>query len=146
MPIGVYSRPSPEQRFWKYVSPEPNTGCWLWTGYTFSSGYSCFGEKYSSYHGHRWAYKHFVGEIPDGWEVDHLCRVRCCVNPSHLEAVEPKENKARGMAPSAVQRRTVCVPQGHELVTMTYCKTCRKASQRRSNRVQYLKRKSKGLV
>ncbi|MEV8638105.1 HNH endonuclease signature motif containing protein [Streptosporangium sp. NPDC051023] len=61
----------------------------------------------------RWAYEHFVEPIPDGWEPDHLCRVRACVNPGHLQPVTHKENVLRGESPWAVNaRKTHCV-HGH---------------------------------
>lgn len=64
---------------------------------------------------HRVAYEATVGPIPKGLQVDHLCRNRLCVNPSHLEAVTPAENKRRGFSPPAINaRKTHCI-HGHEL-------------------------------
>lgn len=82
------------------VRQHPN-GCWLWIGgRRGGSGYgSFFVEKIDgrpvSDLAHRWAYTHFVGPIPDGLELDHICRVPACVNPAHLEAVTHSENMRR---------------------------------------------------
>lgn len=96
------------------VSPEPNTGCWLWTGSANELGYGWF-----SYHGtaekaHRVAYTLFVGPPPVGLDLDHLCATPSCVNPRHLEPVTHKENMRRGKRniTSQCSSRTVC-PKGH---------------------------------
>ncbi len=88
-------------RFLKFVSPCPFSGCWLWLGYTLK-GHSRFGIGSKVYYGHRVSYELFRGPIPEtdeagnALELDHLCRVRCCVNPWHLEAVTGFENYRRG--------------------------------------------------
>jgi hypothetical protein len=79
-------------------------GHWLWTGPLFSTGY---GQISQGRIAHRWFYEHFVGPIPDGYEIDHLCLIRHCVKPAHLEAVTRAENLSR-----ITWRRTAC-PQGH---------------------------------
>src|SRR5437762_12450718 len=61
---------------------DPLTGCWLWHG-TRAGHYGLYKHELA----HRWAYKHFTGPIPAGYQVDHLCHRRTCVNPAHLEAV-----------------------------------------------------------
>ncbi len=71
-------------RFWHYVYPEPNTGCWLWGGGDQSNGYGLFWAKGKAWRVHRWAYQHFIGPIPEGLYVLHKCDVRPCVNPEHL--------------------------------------------------------------
>lgn len=68
--------------------------CWLWTGSTNMKGYGCFLGRQS----HRWAYEFCVGPIPDGLEIDHLCRTRNCQNPDHMEAVTHTVNIQRGAA------------------------------------------------
>ncbi|MFG2076909.1 HNH endonuclease signature motif containing protein [Nonomuraea maritima] len=75
------------------------SGCWLWTGTIGRlNGYGTFSVRQKKVYAHRWAYEHFVGPIPEGYQVDHLCRVRDCVNPTHLEAVTQEENLRRQAA------------------------------------------------
>lgn len=97
------------------ISPE---GCWLWTGTVTNSGYGSItiqtddGPK--SRLVHRVAYEHLVGPIPAGLTLDHLCRVRECFNPHHLEPVTRRENTLRSpIAPAAVNARKTHCPQGH---------------------------------
>lgn len=78
------------------------TGCWIWlrsivgrvAGST-RNGYGIFSAKGKQIMAHRWFYEKFVGPIPDGLEIDHLCRISCCVNPKHLEPVTHLENIRR---------------------------------------------------
>ena len=108
-------------RFMRHVSPEPNTGCWLWTGAVQGGGYGVFDIDERTGLAHRAAYRIFKGPIREGLQIDHLCRVRCCVNPDHLEPVTHAENLRRGLGnraattEAAKQRsaRTHC-PRGHE--------------------------------
>lgn len=64
---------------------------------------------------HRAAYEAFVGPIPKGLTIDHLCRNTRCVNPSHLEPTTIKENVMRGMAVSAINSRKTTCKRGHPL-------------------------------
>ena len=85
---------SDSDRFFHYVS---KTGdCWLWTGGISHKGYGLFRLRGTHVAAHRYSYEKTVGEIPKGLQLDHLCRVRHCVNPSHLEAVTARENVIRG--------------------------------------------------
>lgn len=93
-------------------------GCWTLDAHVDASGYSSFwwrdaGRRQSS--GHRFAYTYFVGQIPDGLVLDHLCRNRACVNPSHLEAVTQRVNVRRGIAPPAVNAAKIHCDYGHPL-------------------------------
>lgn len=106
--------PTEDERFENFVARDPNSGCWIWAGCTENGGYGIFTR--SAEHGskpimaHRYSYEQSVGEIPEGLVIDHLCRVRCCVNPNHLEPVTHKENLNRGI--NAKSEKTHC-PQGH---------------------------------
>jgi hypothetical protein len=88
--------------------------CWLWTGTKGSAGY---GQMYLSWArrpvlAHRLAYLLFVGPVDDGLQLDHLCRVRHCVNPDHLEPVTQQENIRRGDGGIRNRVKTHC-PKGH---------------------------------
>lgn len=83
-------RPATE-RFWEKVNKTKT--CWLWIACKNKAGYGSFnGGEYA----HRFSYEELVGEIPKGLQIDHLCRVRHCVNPKHLEAVTNQVNGQRG--------------------------------------------------
>lgn len=62
-------------------------GCWQWTAAASPTGYGHFWNGERVVAAHRWAYEYFVGPIPEGLEIDHLCRNRSCVNPQHLDPV-----------------------------------------------------------
>lgn len=84
------------ERFLKFVHKTPT--CWLWIGGIQSKGYGmmrCGRAAEGMILAHRFAYEHFKGPLSEGLEIDHLCRVRCCVNPDHLELVTRKENLHR---------------------------------------------------
>lgn len=72
--------------------PEPNSGCWLWEGYIQPNGYSRPGAFGRYYLGHRLAYELAKGPIPNGMQIDHRCRIRCCVNPDHLRILTCQQN------------------------------------------------------
>ena len=84
------------ERFEVKVDRQPG-GCWLWTGATTDKGYGVFWDGKLG-RAHRWAYTHWRGPIPEGLTLDHLCQVKACVNPDHLEPVTALENyrRARG--------------------------------------------------
>lgn len=99
-------------RFRRQIKVDEN-GCWLWQGLLSSNGYGrcrvAPGRPLVA--AHRVAYEHYKGPIPDGLQVDHLCRVRRCCNPEHLEAVSASLNTLR--QDHANRRKTVC-SNGHD--------------------------------
>ena len=94
------ARKTQEERFWEKVDRSGVSDCWLWTGAIQPNGYGRFWHYGKQGYAHRAAYRMFVGPIPEGLQLDHLCRVRHCVNPDHLEAVTLKENLNRGFGGS----------------------------------------------
>lgn len=120
-------------RFWTKI--EKIGGCWLWTAYTDHKGYGRFKLDGKAERAHRVSYEALVGPIPEGLQLDHLCRVRSCVNPDHMEAVTNRENCMRGdTLPAANAIKTHC-PRGHEYsVENTYVhlggRTCRECMRR----------------
>lgn len=100
----------------RYI-PDPNSGCWLWT-HSLRNGYGAIGEnqvngiKGKTKYVHRILYEKYKGPIPIGYELDHKCRIRSCVNPDHLEAVSHLENVRRGNAGWHNAIKTHC-PKGH---------------------------------
>ena len=87
--------------FWDTYSskivPEPNSGCWFWVGGMSTRDYGViYTSRGHNIRAHRVAYEMTKGSIPAGLVIDHLCRVHCCVNPDHLEAVTQAENVRRG--------------------------------------------------
>lgn len=92
---------------------ENAAGCWLWTKLLHDQGYAR--GSMDGRHGyiHRLVYEILVGPIPAGMQLDHLCRVRHCVNPDHLEVVDQRTNILRGTSPSANHVRKTHCPANH---------------------------------
>lgn len=120
-----------------YSSP-----CWISNRVAQPNGYTKMGWRDVCYLTHRLAYEAFVGPIPHGLVIDHLCRQRACCNPDHLEAVTNQVNLLRGEGFVANQARRTHCPRGHELVgdnvyrrpgddTRRECRTCRNDYYRR---------------
>ena len=100
--------PSTEARFWAHV--EKTDTCWLWTaaqtqpGWGHIGGYGIFGvyePTKRKVKAHRFAFELSRGAIPTGLDLDHICSIRNCVNPAHLEPVTRSENVRRGHARKA---------------------------------------------
>ena len=141
---GPKPRPVAE-RFWEKVHKTDT--CWLWTASKFYTGYGRFytgpgqfGLERKIECAHRVAYELVKGPIPEGLQIDHLCRVPACVNPDHLEAVTRRENWIRGEAPSAKAHLLPHCKYGHEYTPEnTYmkkqggrsCRQCHREYQKR---------------
>lgn len=117
-----FEPPSELDRFLSKFQPGGENSCWEWQGTMYPNGYGMFalarqGAKNARYAlAHRYSYEHFVGQIPGGLVLDHLCRNRGCVNPAHLEPVTTRENLRRGEGFVGHQmRRTHCKRSGHPL-------------------------------
>ena len=107
-------KPIGNSRFWLHVDKGAADGCWLWTGKT-TNGYGVVdigGRSGRLMKAHRVSYEAFKGPVPDGLDLDHLCRVRNCVNPDHLEPVTRFENLRR--SPLTSIGKTAC-QYGHDL-------------------------------
>lgn len=128
---------------------EKTETCWNWTGYLMPNGYGqCKpgGTDIPVVLAHRWAYEHWWGPIPEGLEIDHLCRNRRCVNPGHLEAVTRSQNILRSpLFPLSQWRLSSHCLRGHKRSEdNTYYwrghRQCRECNSIR-NREAYVKRK-----
>ena len=117
-------RPTTTERFWNKVDksgPIPLRkkapgNCWLWLSETTDNGYGRFFANKRKVMAYRWSYERFVGAIPEGLQLDHLCRTPACVNPNHLEPVTPRENVRRGSISAAARERQLAkshCPRGH---------------------------------
>lgn len=119
------------ERFMEKVE-KVDSGCWLWRGYIMPKGYGqCSGYGRST-RAHRVIYELVKGLIPAGLQLDHLCRVRSCVNPDHLEIVTAKENVLRGIGVTAQRARQRLCHKGHALEADGQRRICRECNKRRS--------------
>lgn len=142
-------------RFFEKIRVDPNvmfngTPCWLMKGDPARCGYARFWLNGRHVPAHRFTYERFVGIIPDNLEPDHLCKVRNCASPLHLEIVSHRDNSLRGDSPPANHaRKTRCV-NGHKFSTEnTYlhpvashrsCRACRNAVHRERNKREDVRR------
>ncbi len=116
------------------------TSCWEWVRLLYH-GYGHFWLNDKSPCAHRVSYEYLYGKIPEGLQLDHLCRNRKCVNPNHLEVVTCRENLRRGEHNNQNKGKTHC-PQGHEyspentyIIPSTYgrlCRICQRIQRRQS--------------
>ncbi len=140
------------ERFWAKVDKSglvparcPDLGpCWLWTSARNKDGYGVIQKgRATTLNAHRVAYEMVVGPPPAGMHLDHLCRVRGCVNPLHLEPVTNRENQLRGETFSARNAAKTTCPAGHSYDVINVrgarrCSICMSATNARS----YAKRKA----
>lgn len=128
----------PIDRFTRFWQLDEATGCWLWTSCIDPCGYGTFTERGKNIGAHRWSYQHHVGPIPAGLELDHLCFVRHCVNPAHLEPVTHHENTLRGKGLGAINIAKTHCPHGHPYNEANtrwyrghrYCRQCKREAGR----------------
>lgn len=115
-------------------------GCWIWTGKLNQAGYGSIRDQGKWIRVHRLTYILFRGDIPAALHLDHLCRVRACCNPRHLEPVTCKENLLRGIGVNAINAAKTSCPQGHlfsgnnlriDPKGRRRCRTCQREQQRR---------------
>jgi len=104
-----------EERLWGRIDKTGEGGCWLWTRACNAAGYGAVGRDKKVLLVHRVVYELLVGPIPEGLHLDHLCRVRSCCNPQHLEPVTNRENWLRGQHHVAVMLRENKCQRGHEM-------------------------------
>lgn len=128
------------QRFWSRV--DMSGTCWLWLGRPTSVGYGKLSVANTQHYAHRVSVELSGRTIPAGYVIDHLCRVRMCVNPAHLEIVTLGENTRRGHAPSMLTHRENVCRKGHSMadaytavrhgvIGHRRCRPCTLASNRR---------------
>ena len=118
------------ERFAARVSVQDD-GCWIWTGAKASNGYGSIGYESRTHSTHRLAYTLLVGPVPEGLQLDHLCRVKSCCNPAHLEPVTNAENQARRSWPTC-KRGHAYSPENTARNSRgwRYCRECENARRR----------------
>ena len=125
------------------IVPEPNSGCHIWMGKVTQSGYGAVrtGVKDNYYIVHRALYEKYVGEIPDGFQIHHMCHERLCVNPNHLMVLSAADHTRLHGNFRHLALKTHC-KRGHlydEENTHMYrghriCKECNKLTSRKRNK------------
>lgn len=145
-----YIRGTVTERFWGRVNKDgpipgyaPHLGrCWIWTSSLDTKGYGNFTVHGKSHRAHRWSYEDTIGPIPDELDLDHLCRVITCVNPSHLDPVTRGDNRRRGVEAMLARRGNTCAnghvwtPENTYVNPVTgyrFCRQCGRDAVRRYN-------------
>jgi len=122
-----------DEMFWARVD---KTGeCWIWTGARNPNGYGVVRRRPKRWLVHAYAWTEEHGPVPEGLELDHLCRNRICVRPSHLEPVTHAENMRRAHEANGTGKYALSCPHGHpysgdnvrvEKRGYRFCVTCRR--------------------
>jgi hypothetical protein len=138
-------------RFWSRIVVADD-GCWHWLGAKTWHGYGVVRwQGNENARVHRVIHELLVGVIPEGLQIDHLCRVRHCVNPAHMELVTSRENTMRGEGPTAANSRKTHCSEGHEFTPENTiqrargwrgCVRCQRQAEARS----YERRKARRLA
>lgn len=139
-------RMSVMDRIRERTSVDPETGCWEWLGAATVTGYGRMmvtreHKTHRSTLVHRAAYEELVGPIPEGLQLDHLCKNTMCCNPDHLEPVTHLENLLRSDTPSNTFREATHCIHGHEFTPENtyrtdrgrYCRACRRRRNQESD-------------
>jgi len=132
MPKGKPNPPMNEKDFCSLLLRSGD--CLLWQGALTTDGYGRFWHKGVEHSAHVWAYEHWIGPVPLGLELDHLCRNRACCEPTHLEAVTHRVNcqRGRGSIPACPRghpydaENTYYSPRGGR-----FCRACNRAAAKR---------------
>ncbi len=148
MPKGVFTRHpelTNEERFWLRVGSPDNNGCRQWLGFINENGYGTITFKGHTEKAHRVAFELSGHKLLDGYDLDHLCRNRGCVNPDHLEVVDRRTNLLRGVGSTArYAQRTYC-DNGHEFNEENtylhpngarYCRICKSEYRKRYYQIE----------
>ena len=129
------SRGTIEERFGSRYLIDDITGCWNWTGAVSNRSYGSIYRDGRMQKAHRVSYELSCGPVPDGLDLDHICRNRLCVNPDHLEPVTRSENLRRSPLMDRHSKKTHCI-RGHEFTSENtrmrpnghrVCKECMRA-------------------
>lgn len=138
-PAATLNSPLLPPRFWAKVELQAD-GCWLWIAARTTTGYGTYTVEGATRRAHRVSYEVLIGEIPVGLVLDHLCRVRACVNPQHLEPVTHQVNLLRGETSAARNAARTHCNYGHPFDEANTgsdggkrrCRACNRARWRRA--------------
>lgn len=122
-----------------------NDGCWNWQGRKMRNGYGVICIWSGQRPTHRVAWEALREPIPDGMQIDHLCRNRLCFNPDHLEPVTQRENLLRGETVSGINARKTHCLRGHELIPENLYRGGNKRICRACTRLRQNERRARGM-
>lgn len=134
-------------RFEPKYTVNPVSGCWDWIAVRHRLGYGQFKDEGKMWQAHRWAYRHYVGSLEEGKEIDHICRNRRCVNPAHLRQISHRDNVlASPTCLASINKARVECARGHSFSkentsyrgNKRVCVQCR-----RRNAREYMRRRRK---